>query len=79
MPQNKSEVARLLQQITAEHEAAQHAVHGLAAGTALHRFINARMEQDAAHLLQLLRAGKIAECDQIVSEMARELNEGGNH
>jgi hypothetical protein len=39
-----SEVARLLSQITAEYEAAQRGLTGLAYGTAQHEFISARME-----------------------------------
>lgn len=42
---NNSEVARLMQSITAEYEAAQNAMHGFASGTAQHSFINARMER----------------------------------
>lgn len=37
------EVARLLRQIDLEIEAAHQGLHGLAAGTARHRFINARL------------------------------------
>jgi hypothetical protein len=40
-----SEVARLRQQIEQEYEAAQRALHGLAAGMARHDFISARMER----------------------------------
>jgi len=39
-----SEVARLLLQITAEYEAAQRGLTGLAYGTSQHEFITARME-----------------------------------
>jgi hypothetical protein len=39
-----SEVARLLSKITAEYEAAQRGLTGLAYGLAQHDFINARME-----------------------------------
>ena len=39
-----SEVARLLSQITAEYEAAQRGLTGLAYGTSQHEFISARME-----------------------------------
>jgi hypothetical protein len=39
-----SEVARLLSQITAEYEAAQRGLTGLAFGTSQHEFITARME-----------------------------------
>lgn len=40
-----SEVARLLAQMSAEYEAAQWGLTGLASGTARHAFITARMEQ----------------------------------
>lgn len=40
----KSEVARLMRQIDQEYEAADRALHGFAAGTARHDFINTRME-----------------------------------
>ena len=43
--QNSSEVARLVAQITAEYEAAQNAIYGMASGTARHSFITARMER----------------------------------
>jgi hypothetical protein len=39
-----SEVARLLSQITAEYEAAQRGLTGLAYGTSQHEFITTRME-----------------------------------
>jgi hypothetical protein len=39
-----SEVARLLAQISAEYEAAQRGLTGLAYGTSKHEFITARME-----------------------------------
>jgi len=39
-----SEVTRLLSQITAEYEAAQRGLTGLACGIAQHEFISARME-----------------------------------
>lgn len=42
--ENKSEVARLLAQISAEYEAAQRGMSGLAYGSAKHAFITARME-----------------------------------
>lgn len=40
----KSEVARLLQQIEQEYEAAQRGLTGLAAGVSQHAFITARVE-----------------------------------
>ena len=42
-PSNKSEVARLMQQITEEYEAAQRGLSGIAI-TAPHDFITARLE-----------------------------------
>jgi hypothetical protein len=39
-----SEIARLRAQIEAEHQAAWNGLHGLAAGTARHDFINKKME-----------------------------------
>ncbi len=42
--EQRSEVARLLAQISAEYESAQRGLTGLAYGTAKHEFITARME-----------------------------------
>src|SRR5712692_5828905 len=42
--EQRSEVARLLSQISAEYEAAQRGLTGLAYGTSQHDFITARME-----------------------------------
>ncbi|MBA2678889.1 MAG: hypothetical protein H0U76_10920 [Ktedonobacteraceae bacterium] len=44
MSENKSEVARLLQQIQEEYEAAQRGLLGLAEGKARHEFISKRFE-----------------------------------
>ncbi len=43
--ENKSKVARLLAHISAEQEAAERGLHGLAQGTAEHAFITAKMER----------------------------------
>jgi len=43
--ENKSEVARLMRQISEANEAAYQALYGLAQGTAQHAFITARMER----------------------------------
>jgi len=45
----RSEVARLLAQISVEYEAAQRGLSGLAYGTSKHEFITARLE----HMSQL--------------------------
>jgi hypothetical protein len=42
--ENKSEVARILEQISLEYEAAYRSMHAYAAGAAKHQFITARME-----------------------------------
>lgn len=42
--EHRSEVARLLSQISAEYEAAQRGLTGLAYGTSQHEFITTRME-----------------------------------
>jgi hypothetical protein len=47
-PANKSDIARLRQQIAAEYEAAVRGLHGLSQGTAQHAFITQRMERMAA-------------------------------
>ena len=59
--QNKSEVARLLNQIREEYEAGVNALKGLALGTARHSFITASMEN----------MGKLQEqLDELVGEGA---------
>lgn len=44
-PTNNSAVARLMAQITGEHEAAQRGIAGIAEGTARHSFIAAHMDR----------------------------------
>ena len=43
--ESKSEVARVLEQIELEFQAAQRGLYGLAFGTAKHEFITSKMEQ----------------------------------
>jgi len=45
MSENKSEVARVLEQIELEFQAAQRGLYGLAFGTAKHEFITNKMER----------------------------------
>lgn len=45
MSENKSEVARVLEQIELEFQAAQRGLYGLAFGTAKHEFITSKMEK----------------------------------
>ncbi len=51
--QNCSEVARLMQQIAAEYEAAARGLTGLAYGVANHAFITARQENIAMYVQEL--------------------------
>ena len=44
-PQTGSEVARLLESIQRDYEAAEQGLSGLAQGTARHQFIDAKMQQ----------------------------------
>jgi len=44
-PECRSEVARLMRQISEANEAAYQALYGLAQGTAQHAFITARMDR----------------------------------
>jgi|SRR5579859_7564108 len=50
---NKSEVARIMQEIDTEYESAMRGMQGLAQGTARHEFITKRMENMAKHLIEL--------------------------
>ncbi len=56
MQTNRSEVARLMEQITLEYEAAERGLNGLAQGTTIHAFINARQE-------------RIGECHEALQEL----------
>jgi hypothetical protein len=68
-----SEIARLRQEQALQEQSAQQGLEGFAT-VAPHKIINARMEQDAPYLLQLLQAGKIEQCNQAVSKMTTELS-----
>lgn len=67
MTNPNSEVARLLQRITEEYEAAERAMNGFAA-TAKHEFITARMEQIGAYHHQLQGLVGELEATQMVAE-----------
>ncbi len=51
--EQRSEVARLLTQISEEYEAAQRGLTGLSYGTSQHEFITARMENMGRNLREL--------------------------
>jgi len=65
-----SEVAKLLSQISAEYEAAQRGLTGLAYGTAKHEFITARMER----MGQLHTELQSLVGDQAIALVAEQLN-----
>jgi hypothetical protein len=68
--EQRSEVARILAQITQEYEAAQRGLTGLAYGTARHEFITARME----NMGQLHSELQALVGDAAIAMIAEELN-----
>jgi hypothetical protein len=72
MEEHKSEVAQLQQQISLEYEAAQRGLTGLAAGSATHTFITARMERIGLYHEQLVNHLGEARATQLVLELAEQ-------
>jgi hypothetical protein len=71
--ENKSEVARLLQQIEQECSAARLGLHGYAV-TARHKFITARMERmGACHEALIDLVGKEEAARMVVEVMEKEI------
>jgi hypothetical protein len=68
--EQRSEVARLLAQISAEYEAAQRGLTGIAYGNAQHAFITARME----NMCQLHAQLRSLVGDVAIAMIAEELN-----
>ena len=68
--EHRSEIARLLMQISAEYEAAQRGLSGLAYGTSQHEFITARME----HMGQLHNELQSIVGDDAIALVAEALN-----
>ncbi len=68
--EQRSEVARLLAQISAEYEAAKRGLTGLAYGTSQHEFITARME----HMSQLHGELQSIVGDNAIALIADQLN-----
>ena len=68
--EQRSEVARLLAQISAEYESAQRGLTGLAYGTSQHAFITARME----HMGRLHNELQSLVGDQAIAMIAEQLN-----
>lgn len=73
---NKSEVARLRQQIDLEFEAMQRGLTGLALGTARHSFINARIERVHGYQCELAQLVGESKATQIVCEHYNAAMEG---
>jgi hypothetical protein len=79
MDKNGSEVARIRQQIEEELEAMQLGFNGLAAGTARHDFIRARMEQVGNCVDELAQHIGSADATQIACEIyMNTVTKGGN-
>ncbi len=78
---NQSEVARLLQQISEEYEAATRGLSGLASGTARHDFITKKMENMGQNFEDLAEAvGSKQEAMAIFAQvLARLPEEGSGH
>ena len=72
MNKQKSEVARLLQQISLEYEAATRGLTGLSAGSAKHSFITARLEQIGVYHERLVSMVGEVQATQLVIELAEE-------
>ncbi len=70
--EQRSEVARLLSQISAEYEAAQRGLSGLSYGTSQHDFITARME----NMGQLHNQLQTLVGDVAIAMIADQLNSG---
>jgi hypothetical protein len=62
----KGEVARLMQQIAAEEEAARRGLYGLAM-VARHELITARMTRGAERVLRLIEEGRHAEAQALLN------------
>ena len=71
MPENRSEVARLMQQIALEYEAAQRGLSGPAV-VANHESITRRMENIGIYHEQLAQHVGIEKATQLVAEAAEQ-------
>ena len=72
-----SEIARLRAQIEAEYEAAHAALYGLAAGTARHEVITARMERMGECVSELAALVGIEQAAVILAETLEGENATG--
>ena len=62
-----SEVSAFRQQQAVQEEAARLGLHGLASGISRHAFIEARMQQGAEYILQLIKEGKDEEAQRLMN------------
>ena len=67
---DKSEITQLRQQQTMQEEAALLGLYGLASGFSRHAFIEARMQQGATYIVQLLEEGKHEEAQHLMNTRA---------
>ena len=74
--ENKSEVARLREEIASAYEAAERALHGLALGTAQHQFITARMEHMGRSVGELVDLVGIEEASRMLVETMEQAASG---
>ena len=72
---NKSEVARLTAQIESEYQAAHAALYSMAAGTARHDFITARMEHlETARVELVEQIGEQSAMPLIIAALEGEIS-----
>ena len=66
----ESDIAQFRQQQGMQEKAALLGLHGLASGVSRHAFIEARMQQGATYILQLLEEGKDEEAQRLMETRA---------
>ncbi len=72
-PTQNSEIARLRRRIADEYQAAQRGLTSLASGTAMHQFINARLERMGASHQALKHLLGEQEATRILAETLEDL------
>jgi hypothetical protein len=70
---NKSEVARLREEIELQLEAMQRGMYGFASGTARHTFIRARMDRISEYQHSLTNVIGERDADQLVCNLYSEI------
>lgn len=72
---NMSEVARLREQVKLEYEAMMRGLHGFAEGSAMHKFIAARMARVGSYHDELAKELGKDKATQIIGELYSEVIE----